>query len=661
MSIRRVATFVSLALVSIAHAGGVVGNGTSGSCTQAAFLTALSGGGAVTFACGAAPHAIILTSTQVIATDTSIDGGDLITLSGGNAVRLFSVDDGATLTLAHLVISNGFASADGGAVSSLATLVIDHTTFQDNQTDSSHSGGAILSLGTLTITASTFTGNVGGNGGSLYLRFADSTTTIADSTFTDNAAMSATDGWGGAILLWSSAVMTVDRTTFSGNSAHDGGAIYLYPGSTGTIRDSHVTDNTVDGSTTVTHHGGGIANNGTLSLARTAVDSNTVVEPPGFGSMLRSGGGIDNFPAGTLTVTGGSVSGNRARRGGGITNFGSLSLTDVTVDGNRAGQGGGLLNTGSSAGSVIAGSTFSNDLVSFAEYPAVTTPLGGAIFNGGGTITLTNSTITGSSGATALQGDNHTLTLTQVTIAGNADGGVGDDQSPNTTSLTFTNVILADNGTHNCGPILFGAFASDFSISSDGTCSTWTGAGNQLNTDAKLAPLADNGGPTRTLLPDLDSPAIDGGTVVGCPGFDQRGTVRPQGPSCDVGAVEVTVADHSSSTTTSTTLPGGCLRAVSFESVQCRLQALVDATAAASKFKPRRKLLALLRGADAKVGKAAAAAQAPKRKRLLRMASASLRKVGRVDQKPAVPTELRAALDETLAGIVADLTSLQTS
>jgi hypothetical protein len=59
--------------------------------------------------------------------------------------------------------------------------------------------------------------------------------------------------------------------------------------------------------------------------------------------------------------------------------------------------------------------------------------------------------------------------------------------------------------------------------------------------DPQLGPLAANGGPTPTRAPAGGSPAIDhGGTrATGCPATDQRGVSRPQGPACDIGAVEV--------------------------------------------------------------------------------------------------------------------------
>jgi hypothetical protein len=55
-----------------------------------------------------------------------------------------------------------------------------------------------------------------------------------------------------------------------------------------------------------------------------------------------------------------------------------------------------------------------------------------------------------------------------------------------------------------------------------------------------LQALADNGGPTRTMAIPLTSPAFDAG--LGCPTIDQRGTARPQGAACDLGAFELVAA-----------------------------------------------------------------------------------------------------------------------
>jgi hypothetical protein len=54
-----------------------------------------------------------------------------------------------------------------------------------------------------------------------------------------------------------------------------------------------------------------------------------------------------------------------------------------------------------------------------------------------------------------------------------------------------------------------------------------------------VTPMAPNGGFTPTHLLQAGSPAIDAGSCV--VGTDQRGIPRPQGPACDLGAVEIVV------------------------------------------------------------------------------------------------------------------------
>ena len=55
--------------------------------------------------------------------------------------------------------------------------------------------------------------------------------------------------------------------------------------------------------------------------------------------------------------------------------------------------------------------------------------------------------------------------------------------------------------------------------------------------DPVLGALADNGGPTRTLLPAATSPAA--GIGKGCPPTDQRGKARKVPDGCTAGAVEL--------------------------------------------------------------------------------------------------------------------------
>jgi hypothetical protein len=140
-----------------AFGAGVVGSGTAESCTEAAPDAALGGGGLVTFDCGAEPVTITLSAEKVISSETIVDGGGRITLSGGNAVRVFSVNAGATLEVRHLTVANG-AKSDGGGGGALneGVLIVTDSTFSDNM---AYVGGGIYNDGTLSVANSTFSGN----------------------------------------------------------------------------------------------------------------------------------------------------------------------------------------------------------------------------------------------------------------------------------------------------------------------------------------------------------------------------------------------------------------------------------------------------------------------------------------------------------------------
>ena len=89
-----------------------------------------------------------------------------------------------------------------------------------------------------------------------------------------------------------------------------------------------------------------------------------------------------------------------------------------------------------------------------------------------------------------------------------------------------------------------------FNIIADGSCST-----SAQNVDPLLGALADNGGPTKTLLPQAGSPAIDAGNQTDCTingiTTDQRGYTRIDG-KCDIGSVEVGAEPASLQFTTTT-------------------------------------------------------------------------------------------------------------
>ncbi|HSN78043.1 MAG TPA: right-handed parallel beta-helix repeat-containing protein [Anaerolineae bacterium] len=211
--------FVILALLALAllpspaHAGGVVTV-----CDEAHLLAALAGGGTVTFACSGT---IVLTDTITIASTTTIDGGGQdITISGNNAVRVFAVNSGVTFNVNKLTIANGESGAGGGIGMSSGALTVSNSTFVGNHADT---GGAIQTRGSVTVRNCTFVNNYADlHGGGLEL-FGGSTI-VSNSTFFGNYA-----AWGAGITS-GSATTTVINSTLSGNIAGQGGGIYSYAG-----------------------------------------------------------------------------------------------------------------------------------------------------------------------------------------------------------------------------------------------------------------------------------------------------------------------------------------------------------------------------------------------------------------------------------------------
>jgi hypothetical protein len=163
-----------------------------------------------------------------------------------------------------------------------------------------------------------------------------------------------------------------------------------------------------------------------------------------------------------------------------------------------------------------------------------------------GTLSVVNSTIAGNvavfdGGGIRALNDTGT-TLVNDTIAANTAGTAGgglDTQSPSA-PVTLQNTIVAANiakGAPSDCAAAGGAIASHgHNIHQSGACGL-AGAGDK-SANPMLGPLADNGGPTRTMAVIFGSPAIDGGDPAACPATDQRGVRRPQGTVCDVGAFE---------------------------------------------------------------------------------------------------------------------------
>lgn len=126
-----------------------------------------------------------------------------------------------------------------------------------------------------------------------------------------------------------------------------------------------------------------------------------------------------------------------------------------------------------------------------------------------------------------------TLTIRSSIITGTASGvhdvvsnvvaGLGAGNTGNTATLAYE------------GSNIVGSSISTMAV--PGLQSTQSGPA-PLSASAGLGALADNGGPTPTLLP-TGSATIDAADSCGSLATDQRGVARMQGARCDLGAVEV--------------------------------------------------------------------------------------------------------------------------
>jgi predicted outer membrane repeat protein len=508
-------------------ADAVVGDGTPGSCTEAAFdaalATAVVGGGTITFDCGPSEVTIPFTLAKIVLLgDVTIDGDDRVILNANNTDRLFFAGGGITFTLREITLRDGNSLVGGGAIeTSGATVILDSVRLINNY--SSISGGAIYCFdGDLTIRDSLLENNASATGGAIYNDGCE--VTITNTTFRGNEALDV-GGRGGAIANLQPGKLTIDDTVFETNEAPDGGGLFNDANSTATLGGVSFIDNKGG-------YGGGLENSGTITVTDSLFVGNEVTG---------SGGGLWNL-GGTVMLERTTVRDNTAYEGGGVNSYGAtLEMTDVNIIDNLASgsNGGGLYHGGGTA--FIRNATISGNR---ATDPAAN---GGGIYqNSDDNLTLTNVTLTGNEAGALGGGFYHYARyaiLTNVTIADNIAGAAGDaiyEDSPMTPA--FPGVVQIANSVlfgsaNNCDGGFFDSLGHNISR---GTCAPLDEATDQDNYtgDLLVGPLAFNGGAfsMETFLPQAGSPLIDAADPALCPALDQRGVARVD--ACDIGAVE---------------------------------------------------------------------------------------------------------------------------
>jgi hypothetical protein len=354
----------------------------------------------------------------------------------------------------------------------------------------------------------------------------------------------------------------------TGNSANSAGGIYNTSG-TVTVSDSEISFNT--GTAGV----GGILSRAATGGADLIIERSTIHSNQAIGG---GGGGIYTVSNGSyqaeLHISGSEITKNTSEAtSGGIRGINaSIDIDDSTIDGNTAGYACGGLFLDGGVGD-IDGTTISNNTV----VNTIDIGTGGGICVSDNTTTITNSTISGNvvlgpstgqsysgrgGGLSLIGGPFGVPTVDTVVIvedgtisdntAETVGGGISVYRIEGTMAATveLRNTIVAANyegGGAVLGNCIEEAPATisslDFNLADDSTCNL-IGTDDLVVADVMLSPLADNGGPTWTHLPDTASPAIDSGDDAMCPATDQRGNVRPWDGDdddqvhCDRGAVE---------------------------------------------------------------------------------------------------------------------------
>ena len=191
-------------------------DGGAGSLRQAITdANAAAGADTVDFANSLNGATITLGGTPLsITSDLTITGpgASLLTVSGNNASRVFTISTGSTVLMSGLRITAGGNTSNGGGISNNGTLTLTNSTVSGNTAGTD--GGGIFNFGTLTLSGSTVSGNTATNGGGLANQ---GTATVTNSTITANTASIL----GGGVHSFGT-TLTVRNSTIAGN-LHGGG------------------------------------------------------------------------------------------------------------------------------------------------------------------------------------------------------------------------------------------------------------------------------------------------------------------------------------------------------------------------------------------------------------------------------------------------------
>ncbi len=197
--------------VTPTHPNHVIGHGSPASCTSAAVVRAVAAGGIITFNCGPKPVTIVMTSTaSVIKTRRLVvlDGGGLVTLSGGGKRRILYSDTCA-----------GTWSTDDCVNQPYPQIVVQNIAFKDGY-DGTHQAACTDNI------PKCWYGGVDG-GGAIYVEGGQFK--AVNSRFTDNRCYAFGPDLGGgairALAQYQNRPVYITSDTFSGGRCSNGGAL----------------------------------------------------------------------------------------------------------------------------------------------------------------------------------------------------------------------------------------------------------------------------------------------------------------------------------------------------------------------------------------------------------------------------------------------------
>lgn len=411
-----------------------------------------------------------------------------LTVTGGSASNGAGINSAVRLNLHDVVVAKNLGGGVSGEYDA-STVTITNSLITGN------SGGAVAVPRALFIQNSTITGNTSSSRGGI----SATTVTLTNCQIANNSA----SFLGGAVYA---SVALLTDCTLSQNSAASGGGVFANYAAT--LTNCDINNNRANS--------GGAIYSALTNIVNSRLTNNTA---EGGGAIYLSG----SFSSSAIDRT--LFRANKASQGGAISMLqaGALYISSSTFDSNVAVSS----YTNLAVGGAIAGN------IGIAQFDHCTFSQNMAAGQGGAL-------------SLSLNGPSSRLTLSHCTLSDNeawTSGGAVDCRFPDG-QVVIRNTIIADNSAASAPDISSpGRVAFDHAaVGSLQGIRDYSRTGFLLVGPAHLLPLANNGGPTETMLPGPGSPVRDAGVVVDGASFDQRGSGFPRliGVAPDIGAVEST-------------------------------------------------------------------------------------------------------------------------